>query len=181
MIGGSIKNQNGTSLMELIVALALFTVVILTSSGIFQSIVNSQRSAIASQDVQENMRYALEVMSKEIRTAKKDKAGDCVDVPEGIIYETKTGDDLFFKNQYGECVAYSLVEEGGINRIQIVRGESDPAFITPNEINIKNLVFIVDNTGQASVVLMMEVESLQYSKYSRDMKIQTTISSRYYE
>ena len=64
-----IKNNLGVTLIELIVAVALFSVTILSAMQIFQMVVEGQRSAIAAQSVQESMRYAFEIMSKEIRMA----------------------------------------------------------------------------------------------------------------
>lgn len=63
-----IKNKNkGFTLIELIVALAVFSLVILSISGIFISVINSQRKVFSFQNTQEAGRYLLESMTKEIR------------------------------------------------------------------------------------------------------------------
>src|SRR3989339_604522 len=64
-----IKNKKGFTLMELIVSMAIFSASILMATGVFKSAIEGQRSAIAAQNTQESMRYAFEVMSKEIRGA----------------------------------------------------------------------------------------------------------------
>jgi prepilin-type N-terminal cleavage/methylation domain-containing protein len=55
--------EDGFTLMEMIVAISLFVVVMLSATQIFRMIIEGQRSAIASQSIQENIRYFFEVMS----------------------------------------------------------------------------------------------------------------------
>ena len=64
-----IKNKNGAgfTLIELIVALAVFSSVVLSISGIFISVINSQRKILSIQNTQEAGRYLLESMIKEVR------------------------------------------------------------------------------------------------------------------
>ena len=103
--GNIIKNKSGVSLLELMVAVSLFAMTILLASTIFQSVIKSQREAIVSQEMQENMRYSFEKLGKEIRTAQKDKDKTCI--PSGRIYWTD-GTKLIFLNYHKECVCYYL-------------------------------------------------------------------------
>lgn len=61
------EKNYGFTLIELIIALAVFSLVILSIGGIFVSVINSQRKAISLQNTQEAGRYLLESMTKEIR------------------------------------------------------------------------------------------------------------------
>ncbi|MCG2695682.1 prepilin-type N-terminal cleavage/methylation domain-containing protein, partial [Candidatus Parcubacteria bacterium] len=70
MLNKIIKNNAGVTLLELTVAVAIFSFAVLSATQIFKMVLEGQRSAIAAQSTQESMRYALEVMSKEIRMAK---------------------------------------------------------------------------------------------------------------
>src|SRR3989338_7515952 len=54
------KNQKGTSLLELLVALSLFAMIILSATSIFKAVIDGQRNSISAQNVQESLRYALE-------------------------------------------------------------------------------------------------------------------------
>ena len=56
------SDKKGFSLIELIVAMGMFGVVMLMATGIFNSVINGQRRAIASQNTQESMRYVFEVI-----------------------------------------------------------------------------------------------------------------------
>lgn len=183
MLNKIIKNNFGATLLEMIVAVALFSVTILAATEIFQMVVEGQRSAIAAQNTQESMRYALEVMSKEIRMAQKSAPGDCWSQLDGKVYNLQ-GNQLRFKNIYEECVTYLLEDDiNGISRLKIKR-DAVSDYITPDEIKVSNLKFIVnDNVGsiQSSVTLNMDVEAVGKELHKSKMKIQTTISSRYYE
>lgn len=181
------QNNFGATLLEMMVAVALFSVTVLSAAEIFQMVVEGQRNAIAAQNTQESMRYALEVIAKEIRMAQKDVGGtgQCPNVTNGEVYDINpTNDELTFKNIYDQCVEYSLEDDAnGISRLKIDRdGASD--YITPDEIEVNNLQFVViDNIGakQSMVTLKMDVEAVGKELHKSKMKIQTTISSRYYE
>jgi prepilin-type N-terminal cleavage/methylation domain-containing protein len=182
MVDKILKNQKGITLLELIVAVGIFSVVILAATGIFQAAMEGQRSAIAAQNLQESMRYAFEVMSKEIRMAQKSTGGDCGGgFGSGKIYKTKSGnDELNFKNYNGECVKYRLNGD----RLEIERN-SIAGFITPDEIKVSNLKFsIVDNipAEQSKVTMKMDIETAGgKDMHKQRMTIQTSVSARYYE
>lgn len=63
----NIKKREGFTLIELTVALFVFSLVTLAVLGIFIQSINSQRKAIVIQNIQENLRYAIDVAGKEIR------------------------------------------------------------------------------------------------------------------
>jgi len=68
MIG---NKQPAFSLIEVVVSVALFSAVILSATGIFKMVIDSQRGAMAAQNVQESLKFFLEVTGKEIRMARK--------------------------------------------------------------------------------------------------------------
>lgn len=172
------KKNKGFTLVELTVAVALFAVTIVSAMNIFKFVAEGQRNAIAAQNIQASMRYALEVISKEIRMAKKSNAGEC-GATSTKVYFSAAGQNLKFKNNAGECVEYSLVG----NRFQIDRNGT-AGFVTPDEIKVSNLKFIIKDisaTTQPMVTMVMDVEMAAGSgMHKQPMKIQTTISSRYY-
>lgn len=176
MIEKSLNNKKGVTLLELLVAIALFSVVILSATQIFEMVAKSQRDAIAAQNMQENLRYAMEVMSKEMRGSQRDD-GSCFG---NNIYATNVGQDaLYFKNVRDECVTYDLDNF----RLRVNRAGS-VNYVTPDEIKINNLkFFVVDDIGveQSAVTMEMDIEAVGNTLGKQNIKIQTTISSRYYE
>jgi len=175
------QNNLGVTLLEMLVAVALFSVTILSATQIFKMVIEGQRNAIAAQNVQESMRYAFETMAKEIRMAQKDD-GSCAAA--GHVYSTNVDNsELYFINYHGDCVAYYLEYDGDIPRLKVDRGLAS-AFVTPDEIKVSNLEFIVDDNVsaiQSIVTIKMDIEAVGKEMHKQTMKIQTTISSRYYE
>lgn len=191
MLGNIIKNKKGLTLLEMIVSVALFSVTMLAATGIFKMVIDGQRDAIASQNIQENMRYAFETIAKEVRTATISNH-DCESLfnppvaAANKVYNTTTngeGDILYFKNKDGVCVAYYL----SANVLMIRRGvETAPT--TPAKIKISNLDFqVVDDligafhSVQPLVTIKMDIEAVGREMHEQAVEIQTTISSRYYE
>jgi len=174
----NIKKQGGFSFIEMVIAVGLFAFMIISAAGIFQAVVDGQRSAIAAENIQESFRYALEVMSKEVRNAKKN-SGECPLVGVGNVYNKNAGGtELYLKNKNDQCVRYFA--SGG--RVYITRaGETLP--ITPGGININTLKFIVkQGVGlQPSVTFLISGYVKGKDIQKEELKVQTSISSRYYE
>lgn len=168
---------SGFTLIELVVGIGIFALVLTSIMGIFQQVIRVERRAVNAQNAQENVRYVMEVISKEIRTAERN-FGTCVDVPNGDIFAVDVGvgnDKLYLKNQYGECVTYFL--EG--NRFKIMRG-SDVAFVTSDETVIEYLNFSLKADDQPAVTITMGIQTLDTTATDVTISMQTTISSRYY-
>jgi Tfp pilus assembly protein PilW len=174
------KNISGVSLLEMVVAISIFAIMILSATAIFQMVMDSQRSAVAAQNTQESIRYLMEVISKEIRSAERD-GGSCPNVPDNRIYAVSTnayGDILYLKNYLGQCVSYSL----NAATLMITRG-ANTAATTPGNINVNNLKFIADEdpTIQPKVTISMDAEAVGKALSKQKIKVQTTLSSRYYD
>lgn len=184
------KNNRGVSLIELLVAVSIFSILTLSATKIFILVVEGQRNAMAAQELQNNMRYIFEVISKEVRMARGDYNGiNCGVAPYYKTYNTNVsgtdGSDLYFRNRDGDCVAYELWAD---NRVYVSRGASPFVPITPNTIEVENLLFHIEedrvgtfHSTQGLVRIMMDVKVIGKKLHEQPMKLQTTISSRYYE
>jgi len=182
-----IKDNKGITLIEILVSVSLFSVMMLSVLGIFNFILEDQRNSISSQNIQEGVRYALEMMAKEIRAVRE--GADCsglgvLDV--NTVFNSQSPSELRFKNKYGVCTTYSLVGD----RIQITRGGISE-FLTGNKVKVANLRFdIKDNDVgtipgskiQPKVTILMDLETtIGKTAAGNKIKIQTTISARIYE
>lgn len=186
------KAEKGISLIELIVAVAIYSVLTISAVGIFKMVIDGQRNSISAQNVQENMRYALEKVSKEIRMAEISNHGcEALFTSATALYKVfNTADGntkMYFKNQYGDCVAYYL--DNGRLKIMIDDGASVvDDFITPAKIEVSNLKFyVVDDligalhSVQPYITMTMNVRAVGLAINEQKMKLQITVSSRYYE
>ncbi len=178
------KSQPGFSLIEVLISTALFVIIITAAMNIFKIVIESQQSAIATQNVEESLKYFLEVTSKEIRMAKRNNS-PCPGVGALDIYGKTTnayGDVLSFRNYHDECVTYSLQVADGIQRFSIIRGLSLPNYyITPAKINIDELRFVIGSTPQPTVTMDLLAHAIGRKDDDSLMRIQTTLSSRYYK
>jgi prepilin-type N-terminal cleavage/methylation domain-containing protein len=183
----------GFTLMEIIVATSIFAVFVVIIANIFQSVVEDQRRTIAMQNIQENLRYVLEVMSKEIRQAQRSDAGCTVFFNELIadnrifnFNDTDGAQRIYFKNKAGRCVSY--YQRNGV-LYHNVEGAETAA--TPDELTVSGLVFKVRD----NVIGILPVDRIQPlvtwkfqikfntlgSRYEQPITIQTSVSSRIYE
>lgn len=185
MIGVKIqKNKAGVSLVEVVVSVLIFAVIILSSTQIFKLVIDGQRSAIASQNVQENIKYFLEVVSKEIRMAQKNE-GACAGINNDQVYATSTnslGDILKFKNYYGQCVTYSMATTTNSQRFKIER-DSSSGFISPSKITMDDLKFILTSSTSSHpmVTIGLKAHALDQGQFESEMITQTSLSSRFYK
>lgn len=181
------KEQNarsGFSLIEVLVSVFLFVVIIMSATEIFRLVIEGQRNAISSQNVQESLKYFFEVTGKEIRMAVKND-GRCSSFSIGEIFNLTTntyGDVLTFQNYYGECIIYQLALDpvSDVQRFQISRGNNS-GFISPKKIQVTSLKFVLNNIGQPMVTIRVQAQALASSRFKSELEIQTSITSRYYK
>ena len=69
-------NKKGFTLVELIVAVFIFSVLVALAGGSFISALSLQRRALNIKKVEENGRFILELMAREIRVANPIATGD---------------------------------------------------------------------------------------------------------
>ena len=113
--------------------------------------IESQKSVIATQNIQESMKFVFEMVGKEIRTAVKSD-NFCGGVGElnltadaspanKIFNVDSSGVEpiLYFMNKDKECVSYAIRDSGGVGSWEIRRKKDaydDSLFVTPDEINL---------------------------------------------
>lgn len=178
------KNKSGFSLIEVLVATALFGIILTAALNIFKLVIDSQRAAIATQNVEESLKYFLEVTAKEIRMARRHTVGCGASFQTNTIYTAGADShSLYFLNYRDECVSYSLVTDGGVQRFKIQRDDKSD-YISPAKINIDELNFYVRPeiaTAQPSVTIELVAHAVGKESAKSTMRIQTTLTSRYYK
>lgn len=176
----NILNNRGVTLLELMVSVALFAITILMSTQIFQTVLEGQRQAVASQDMQESIRYVFERVSKEIRTAVKDETGVCNAAPGKIYRVAGGGSEIVFLNYKGQCIRYFLNNK----RLSIQRNGGAIQNMTPANLVITRTLFqVTDNSDyvQAKVLMRLQMEISVKNQSTQKLNVQTLVSSRYYD
>lgn len=158
-----LKKNRGFTLIELLVALAVFAVVIVLAVDIFLRGLEGQRKSSALQLVQENGRYALELMAREIRMSTINTSERQSNILEITAYKSSGSED----------VSYEL--SGG----QILRNSQA---ITSEKVKVSSLNFYIrKNNIQPNVTITMTIETFgEKASQKSKINLETTISSRDY-
>lgn len=150
-------------MIELLVAMSIFTVCIISVSGIFISFVNAQRKVTAIQSAQEVGRYLMDYMTKEIRM--------------GVILSTNSfsssgSSGLYIRTAEGENVAY-FFGSGILTR--------NGAVLTPSDIDISGKFYIGSgrNLSGGKVTATMKISRKGSSEAAKEkFNLQSTIAAR---
>jgi prepilin-type N-terminal cleavage/methylation domain-containing protein len=202
----SLLRRAGFTLIETLIAVSIFSMVIVIALDSFIKIIKFNRQSVQAQDLQDNVRFLYESMSKEIKTAIKDD-GNCnsffsnqtglsgIDNARQVYSTMLDGNDnnvLFFRNYHGQCVIYYLAKDDatGNQRLKIIRSQfgdytEGQAYVLPAEISVSKLSVDVQGNFDAvrhtpySVTLYMHLKNVNWDP--SDFDIQTTLTSRYIE
>lgn len=173
MIGVKIKNlikllhqkKKGLTLIELLVSISIFSIVVVVSLGLFNNIIKDQRKGLAVQNAQENARYLLNFMAKEIRMAQ-------------ILTADGSSLVLAIDHPINGSVTYSF--SGG----ELTREDGDGvATINSNDVQVDGQFIIVGTTlgdniqPKVTLVLQATATGSKVEEQST-VNLQTTISSR---
>lgn len=129
------SRRNGYTLVELMIAVGLFAIVMLLSSGAYLVMISLNRQAQSMSNGIDNLAFALETMTRNIRTGVGYSCGafggDC----------TSGASSLTLTNQRGQAVSYSL---SGTALQQIAGGTQ--SLLTDSSVTITSLTFYAFGT-----------------------------------
>ena len=172
MIRNSLFKIQGFTLAELIVAVGIFLVVIITVSGIFVRSLQSQQITAALISINDNISLALEQMSREIRTG----TSFCpVSSPCGPS-------EIVFTNVFSQVIHYRLGFSGqsGMLIREIEGSGGEP--ITSSDVKIESLRFVIrdspDEQPRVTVALSVGSRNALAREAGILTRIQTTVSAR---
>ena len=148
------KQQRGFTLVELIVSVGLFALVMLIATGAYFSLIALDRQARATNQVVGSLSFAMDTMTRGIRT--------------GTNYQcTNTFDDVYGNSSTGSCtsfsysdtalntvVSYVLKANGTIGRCEGVApglcSDGNASALTDSSITIQKLSFYVRGAGNSA-------------------------------
>jgi prepilin-type N-terminal cleavage/methylation domain-containing protein len=111
----NMKKNRGFTLLEMLVAVGVFTVVAMFSVGSLLSITQAQRKAVALQTVQDNLRFGIDIMMKDMRTGSNYHCSDASSIPaspgwiaQNCDFVSGGGKAITFTNALGQDVTYSF-------------------------------------------------------------------------
>ncbi len=183
------KRKAGFTLLEMIVSIGLFVTLAVASISIMLDVSRVRRKSANLQAVTDNVRFGLELITKELRTGEEYLILSGICEPAQPILS-------FISNNTGapERRAYYL-KAGGIMKISLTQGDKirqitpadcpDALPFTSDEVQINSLNFTVhggaigQGDGQPWVTISMEAQSRD-PKIGADthMNLQTTVTQR---
>lgn len=113
------KHASGFTLVEMIVAVFIFTVVMLIAVAALVSVLDANRRAQATKSVMNNLHFALESMTREIRT--------------GTNYAAATPEQFSFTDKDDCDITYALDDTDGDGNDEIVRTVSAMSIECPKQ------------------------------------------------
>ncbi len=157
--------ERGFSLVEMIVAIALFTIVMMVSLSALLALIDANRKARALESVINNLNIALDGMVRAMRMGSSYHCGagtltqtaDCATVPENQIAFLRFGGTPLIPNDYW-VYSYNAVTK----RIEKKEGVNGQAFaITAPEISIDSMQFFVSGStiadyNQPKIVMIVK-------------------------
>lgn len=168
------REHGGFTLLEMVVSFGIFAVVIVTAIGAVVAINHAQVKAANIQDIQDNLRFSLESMTKEIRTGKNF-------VPAGGSAPAYAA--LSFRRSDGVPVTYC--RQGGALR-KLSGSATDCSLgsaVTSDAITMEQLVFYVIGAsagpadGQPRITVSLRASSRD-PKLATSFRLQTTVAQR---
>jgi prepilin-type N-terminal cleavage/methylation domain-containing protein len=179
------------TLIEMMVAVSIFSIVMLISTGAISSIIEANKKAHAVKSVMTNLNFALESMSRDMRVGSGyscgGDAGSGANCPTGgdsfSFYANRDVNGSGTVNEF-DTVTYTKV--GSRIEKQLFMNEgSNGSFvsspITASEIQVTNMKFYVtgaESGGDQPKVLIVIQGYSGTSTTRSDFNIQTTVSQR---
>lgn len=184
----------GFTLIEIIVALGVFTVAVLISLGSFLAVLGAQRKAVAVGTIQENLNIALEIMLKDIRVGRSYFCSNDINNFEGngsntnncpnggkiitILSRDKIDNKIVSYRVKNMKLEKAIKDVGSGNFT-----DSDFVPITFDDLKITNLTFyvtgstVINDAFQPKVTITIKGE-MGTGKALSNFNIQTTVSQR---
>lgn len=141
--------RRGYTLLEMTVAIGLFSVVMLLATGAFLKFISLDRKARSLNDVSNNLAFAVDTMSRSIRTGSSYRCGGVGQGPN--CWGTGAGKSTFsFTDDQGRTVTYLLKTDGSIGRCALTSGSctaTNAVSLTDPRITIQGMTFYTRGVG----------------------------------
>ncbi len=180
------QNRRGFTLVELLVAVLMFSLIVVAISGLFISGIRSQKYSLLSQRLLDQTSYAMEFMSRALRMARKELiAGQCLST-RGTNYEVSPdGLSLKFINHLeGDDCQRFFLDNSQLKFQRNITGTPETLELTSSQFEVTDLKFIVIGGDQYDdlqprVNILMEIrwKSLRPEE-ARKVRIQSSVSQR---
>ncbi|MHB8871447.1 MAG: PilW family protein [Candidatus Doudnabacteria bacterium] len=187
------QNQKGFTLIEAIVATALFAVTVSSIMGVYLSTLKINRRTDVIRSASENARYITGFITKEVRNGQIDYYGPWNAPCSGTI--SSSASSLSLVNTDNEHLCFYLGDGAGFSsssgtNLWLIKNNLAAVKVNSNNVSINNLVFYVSPTynpystgsnAQPRVTIMGNVTATSGSQDTITIPIQATVSIPSYD
>lgn len=187
------KTQKAYTLIEVLIAVAIFFTVIAGPTGLFVSSLKSQNRILSVREIIDNSSHVFEYMSRALRMARKELDCEYRDDPEscaclkdngyGSNYEiTRGGKGIKFNNFQQPSVCQEFFWDTADNRLKESKDDSEPIALTSDDLEVISFKFEEfgleqDDNIQPRITIFLEITKKDQTEAPK-IRIQTTISQR---
>lgn len=176
--------KSGFTLIEIIVSVALFTIVMTISVGALFMIITANREAKAIKLVVNNLNIAMEGMTRDLRVGYNycdQPAADPAILRSTVCNTNSNGvDQIYYTTDKNEALSFYKVENGSIIKR---KGSSGQEFqVTGDDVTVDRLRFYINGSGSGDnvqpYVTITARGRIQVAEAEQEFSLQSTISQR---
>jgi prepilin-type N-terminal cleavage/methylation domain-containing protein len=171
----------GFTLIEMIVAVFLFTVVMVVATAALATVINANRRVQGAQNVMNNLNFALDSMTRSIRTGNQYCTGaTCADGASSFSFVDTDGNDVTYR------LSQDADGHGFIERSNSSLNVGAFVPLTAPEVDVKTLEFYVagegayanGDTNQPHVLILVRGTAGETVKTTVPFDIETIVTQR---
>ena len=174
----TLNPKNGFTLIEVLVATSLFTIVMGIVVGVFIKSLQTQKQITSLISANSNASLAIEELSREIRTGKgfcQDETA-CLPMPDGSFQK------LIFTSA-GQTIIYSRAENNDVGALFKQSGNEPGASLTNEDVNVRRLAFYLQGNRLGTpetprITIVLQIGTTEKPFQEDIINLQTTISTR---
>lgn len=170
-----LNSKNGFTIVELLIAMTLFTALIGITSGVFIQSLRTQRNLTAFIAANSNASLTIEQIAREARTGKD----FCVGANSPCVTDAGVYKELIFTNAKNEKVKYELSAQA----IRRSVNAQTPIPITADNVNVQTLSFYMSGNQpgdgkNARITMVLKVGAAGIPFSESVINLQTTVTTR---
>jgi len=159
--------ERGFTLVEMIVAVFIFSIVMVVAVGALVSIVQANRKAQTVKTVMNNLNFSFESMTRAIRTGTDFQ---CTGSP---------CTSFSFTDKDGRGITYRFAADDDVGRIERQINPEGFLGLTAPEVDIDLLEFYLSSTGQPRVLIIAKGSAGPDDRTRTEFSLQTLATQRF--
>ena len=184
-------DNRGYSLVELMVAVTLFTLVAMASISALISINDASKKAQTMRAILDNLNFAAENMARNLRVGTNYYCGESLTPQPPLDCSLSGGSAISFSDYEGRWIVYRFnstkknIERfiGGVGPLPLTPENPVGSLPEENPLSVDNLRFYVSGSGpsdgkQPRVVIVLDGTAKHSNKIQTTFELQTSVSGR---